>query len=231
MFSNRRIFSMNAWYNERGYTTAVSCCKTFIIKNPCATLEKLLQHPRFTIQVHTIYNSPWHTIYNAHTDYNPGIRFTTPIQFTIWKTIGFCCFKKQQKCDYCREKSSWHNVCDPERRKSWVSFVGCWACLIYICLTVYEFSSIFLFISMLNYVLIVTFWILTYDIILIVNYPLFYMKLLNYLFCNMFGSIVECYELTGVSLLWTMRALANKAKIGLVWKKLGFIKKFTLIVF
>ena len=52
-----------------------------------------------------------------------------------------------------------------------------------------------------------------------VNYLLFYMKLLNYWFFNMFGSVLECYELTGVSLLWTRRALANKAKIGLVWKK------------
>ena len=52
-----------------------------------------------------------------------------------------------------------------------------------------------------------------------VNYLLFYMKLLSYLFCNMFGSVLECYELTGVSLLWTRRALANKAKIGLVWKQ------------
>ena len=51
-----------------------------------------------------------------------------------------------------------------------------------------------------------------------VKYLQFYMKLLNYLFCNMFGSVFECYELTGVSLLWTRRALANKAKIGLVWK-------------
>ena len=57
------------------------------------------------------------------------------------------------------------------------------------------------------------------------------MKLLNYLFCNMFGSVLECYELTGGSLLWTRRALANKAKKGLVWKNLGFTKEFTLIVF
>ena len=35
-----------------------------------------------------------------------------------------------------------------------------------------------------------------------VNYLLFYMKLLNYLFFNMFGSVLECCELTGVSLLW-----------------------------
>ena len=47
----------------------------------------------------------------------------------------------------------------------------------------------------------------------------------------MFGSVLECYELTGGSLLWTRRVLANKAKIGLVWKNLGFTKEFTLIVF
>ena len=28
------------------------------------------------------------------------------------------------------------------------------------------------------------------------KYLLFYMKLLNYLFCDMFGGILECYELT-----------------------------------
>ena len=28
------------------------------------------------------------------------------------------------------------------------------------------------------------------------------MKLLNYLFCNMFGSVLGCYELTSVGLLW-----------------------------
>ena len=42
-----------------------------------------------------------------------------------------------------------------------------------------------------------------------VKYLLFHMKLLNRLFCNMFGSVLECYGLTGVSLLWTRRALAN----------------------
>ena len=35
-----------------------------------------------------------------------------------------------------------------------------------------------------------------------VNHLLFYMKLLNYLFFNMFGSVLGCCELTGVSLLW-----------------------------
>ena len=51
-----------------------------------------------------------------------------------------------------------------------------------------------------------------------VKYLLFYMKLLNYSFCNMYGSVLEFYESTGDSLPWTRRALANKAKIGLVWK-------------
>ena len=64
-----------------------------------------------------------------------------------------------------------------------------------------------------------------------VNYLLFYMKLLNYLFFNMFGSVLECCELTGVSLLWTRMALANKAKIGLVFFfKLGIYHEIVLIV-
>ena len=33
----------------------------------------------------------------------------------------------------------------------------------------------------------------------------------------MFGSVLECCELTGVSLLWTRMPLANEAKIGLVF--------------
>ena len=51
---------------------------------------------------------------------------------------------------------------------------------------------------------------------------LFYMKLLNYLFCIMFESVLECYELSGVRLFWTWKALANTVKIGLVGEKLGF---------
>ena len=35
----------------------------------------------------------------------------------------------------------------------------------------------------------------------VVNYVLFYMKLLNYLFFSMFGSVLESCELTGVCLL------------------------------
>ena len=55
-----------------------------------------------------------------------------------------------------------------------------------------------------------------------VKYLLFYMELFNCLFCDMFGSILECYDLTGVSLLWTRRALANKASIGLIVNFRGY---------
>ena len=119
-------------------------------------------------------------------------------------------------------------LCYLRRMSAWslVSFVGCRACLIYMCLTVHEFS----FILFIHYNIHFYFELCTYcnilDIYLLwdtnsVKYLLFNMKLLNYLFCNMFGSVLECYELTGVSLLWTRRELANKAKIGLVWKWFG----------
>ena len=84
-------------------------------------------------------------------------------------------------------------------------------CPIIKCLTVLEFSFILfdlcLFITIFNFILkyvpIVTFWIFTYHKNLnFVNYLLFHMKLLNYLFFNMFGSVLESCELTGVSLLW-----------------------------
>ena len=35
------------------------------------------------------------------------------------------------------------------------------------------------------------------------DHVLFDMKLLNYLFCDMFGSVLECYELTHISWLFT----------------------------
>ena len=38
------------------------------------------------------------------------------------------------------------------------------------------------------------------------------MKLLNYLFFNMFGSVLECCELTGVSLLWPWLISENRAR-------------------
>ena len=34
-----------------------------------------------------------------------------------------------------------------------------------------------------------------------VKYLLFYMELFNYLFCDMFVSVLECYELTHISLV------------------------------
>ena len=80
-----------------------------------------------------------------------------------------------------------------------MSFAGFRACLIYICLTVYEFSFILLIHHIILLILIsvlsVTFWTLTYYKKFF-DHVLFDMKLLNYLFCDMFGSVLECYELT-----------------------------------
>ena len=50
-------------------------------------------------------------------------------------------------------------------------------------------------------VLSVTVWTLTYYNFF--DHILFDMKLLNYLFCDMFGSVLECYELTHISWLST----------------------------
>ena len=81
-------------------------------------------------------------------------------------------------------------------------------CPIIKCLTVLEFSFILfdlcLFITIfnfiLNYVPKVTFWIFTYHKIWILL--IIFCFIWNYLFFNMFGSVLECCELTGVSLLW-----------------------------
>ena len=48
----------------------------------------------------------------VHTYYAHGIRFT------IWKTIGSCYFKEQQKCDFCRAKTSLHVLSGPDEEKS-----------------------------------------------------------------------------------------------------------------
>ena len=104
---------------------------------------------------------------------------------------------------------------------SWsiVSLAGCWACLIYMCLTVYEFY----FILFIHHNIHFHFELCIYCNILSINllwnmnsvkYLLFYMKLLNYLFCNIFGSVLECYELTGVGSLWTSRAMPFTAQLG-----------------
>ena len=84
-------------------------------------------------------------------------------------------------------------------------------CPISKCLTVLEFSFILfdlcLFITIfnfiLNYVPIVTFWILTYHKIwiLLIIFCFIWSYWIIYFF-NMFGSVLECCELTGVSLLW-----------------------------
>ena len=89
-----------------------------------------------------------------------------------------------------------------------MSFAGFRACLIYICLTVHKFSFILLIHHIILLILIsvlsVTFWTLTYcKIYIFFDHVLFDLKLLNYLFCDMFGSVLECYELTHISWLST----------------------------
>ena len=77
-------------------------------------------------------------------------------------------------------------------------------------LTVLEFSFILfdlcLFITIfnfiLNYVPIVTFWIFTYHKIWILLIIFCFIWSYWIIFFNMFGSVWECCELTGVSLLW-----------------------------
>ena len=85
-----------------------------------------------------------------------------------------------------------------------------WSVPLFKCLTVLEFSFI-----LFHLCLLITFFQLynelcahcnILDIYLswnlnFVNYVLFYMKLLNYLFFSMFGSVLESCELTGVCLL------------------------------
>ena len=103
-------------------------------------------------------------------------------------------------------------------------------CPICMCLTVYEFflsfCLIFVYSSQFHFYFESCTHCNIFDIYLLYNmnyvkYLLLCMKLLSYLFCNMFGSVLECYELTGVRLLWTRRALANKAKnkacVKLIW--------------
>ena len=86
-------------------------------------------------------------------------------------------------------------------------------CPIIKCLTVLEFSFILFDLCFIHHNYQFYFKLCTYCNIFyiylsknlnFVNYLLFYMKLLNYLFFNMFGSVLECCELTGVSLLWPL---------------------------
>ena len=100
---------------------------------------------------------------------------------------------------------------------SLVSFAGSRACLIYMYLTVYEiYFILFIHLNIHFYFELCTYCNIL-DIYLSKNmnsvkYLLFYMKLFNYIFCNMFGSVLECYELTGVSLLWKRRAMPCTAQ-------------------
>ena len=61
-----------------------------------------------------------------------------------------------------------------------------------------HYSSYFDFCTKCNILDINLLWNMNF-----VDHLLFYMKLLNYLFCDMFGSVLECYELTLISWLYT----------------------------
>ena len=61
-----------------------------------------------------------------------------------------------------------------------------------------HYSSYFDFCTKCNILDINLLWNMNF-----VDHLLFYIKLLNYLFCDMFGSVLECYELTHISWLST----------------------------
>ena len=90
---------------------------------------------------------------------------------------------------------------------SLVSFAGFRACLIYMCLTVYEFSFILLIhhiiLLILIFVLSVTFWTLTYYkiwILLIIYCFIWNYWIIYFVTCLV---VLECYELTHISWLST----------------------------
>ena len=139
-------------------------------------------------------------------------QFLVMLNVPVLKNIDY---RKSSRCQTRRQW--WHRSCRycPACRtyeiatRFWVVVI----CPIIKCLTVLEFSFILfdlcLFITIfnfiLNYVLIVTFWIFTYHKIWILL--IIYCFIWNYLFfLNIFGSVLESCELTGVSLLWTRKA-------------------------
>ena len=116
-------------------------------------------------------------------------------------------------------QSNWRRLCSvglpsycPARRTSLIAtrFWVVMICPIIKCLTVLRVFFYFVWFVFIHHNFQFYFELCTYcnilDIYLsqnlnFVNYLLFYMKLLNYLFFNMFGSVLECCELIGVSLL------------------------------
>ena len=103
-------------------------------------------------------------------------------------------------------------VCSPACRTSLIAtrFWVVMICPIIKCLTVLRVFFYFVWFVFIHHNFQFYFELCTYcnilDIYLsqnlnFVNYLLFFMKLLNYLSFNMFGSVLECCELTGVRLL------------------------------
>ena len=130
-----------------------------------------------------------------------------------WKVIAFAFIFHIRFCGNRRVIEVTFSCNCPACRTSLIAtrFWVVMICPIIKCLTVLEFSFILLDFVFIHHNFQFHFELCTYwnvlDIYLsqnlnFVNYLLFYMKLLNYLFFNVFGSVLECGELTGVSLLW-----------------------------
>ena len=159
------------------------------IKTTCHALS--IYHGHFCI-----YNSR-KTPHSSSKRARHGVSFLSANPTEVWSLKLPCCV--HHRCPACRTYEI--------ATRFWEVLI----CPIYMCLTVYEFSFILfdlcLFITIfnfiLNYVLIATFWLITYYKIWIML--IIYCFIWNYwffLFCNMLGRVLECYELTGVSLLW-----------------------------
>ena len=62
-----------------------------------------------------------HGVNNVFDDNSATIHTTDGYDTNI-QTVGFCCFMKQLKCDFCQAKTSLHFLCDPGRRGKVTSF-------------------------------------------------------------------------------------------------------------
>ena len=119
-------------------------------------------------------------------------------QPTVWNTCVWTSGLNDHHCPACRTSLI--------ATRFWVVMI----CPIIKCLSVLEFSFILfhlcLFVTIfnfiLNYVPIVTFWIFTYHKIWILLIIFCFIWSYWIIFSNMFGSVLECCELTGVRLLW-----------------------------
>ena len=96
----------------------------------------------------------------------------------------------------------------------WIFFYFVWFVFIY-----HNLQFYFELCTYCNILDIHLLWNLNY-----VNYLQVYMRLLIFLFCNMLGSVLECYELTGVSLLWPWLIKGKQGLCGKIWALLRSIR-------